>query len=115
MPKRNYAAVLQAERLRRDAEVRQHARVFMLDMVTITLGRMGWRESKLREFHRILGEVSEEYANEIIADSKEDADVWYSKGVLDRELKQYTGKAFVPYDERYGTVLQASEKKMKKS
>lgn len=101
MSKRNFAAVLQAERKRRDEQVRHHARVFTLDMVTIALGRMGWRESKLNEFDRILAEVSEEYAKDIIADSKEDVDLWYSKETLDRELKQYVGKRFVPYDERY--------------
>lgn len=106
-----FVKALQLERERRDAEVRRHARVFTLDMVTIALGRMGWRETKLKEFYRILGDVSEEYAKDIIADSKEDADIWYSKGILDRELKQYAGNTFVPYDERYGTVLQASEKK----
>lgn len=86
---------------RRDEEVRHHARVFMLDLVTIALGRMGFRESRFKEFNRILDEVATEYSKEIIEDSKTDNDLWYTKDVLDREIKQYVGSMFVPYDERY--------------
>ena len=37
----------------------------------------------------------------IIEDAERDPDLWYAKDVMDRELKQYTGRFFVPYDERY--------------
>jgi hypothetical protein len=37
----------------------------------------------------------------ILDDSKDDADIWYSKGKLDEEIKRYVGSMFVPYDERY--------------
>lgn len=96
-----FMKALQLERDRRDAEVRHHARVFTLDMVTLALGRMGWRESKLSEFDKVLAEVGKEYAKDILDDAKDDKDIWYSKEQLDRELKQYVGKRFVPYDERY--------------
>lgn len=96
-----YAAALLMQRKQRDQDVRHHARVFQMDLVTIALGRMGWRESRFREFDRILDEVAMEYSTEIIADSEVDKDLWYSKETLDREIKQYVGKMFVPYDERY--------------
>ena len=96
-----YAMALQLQREKRDEDVRHHARLFQMDMVTIALGRMGWRESKFREFDRVLDQVAEEFCTEILEDSKNDTDLWYSKEVLDRELKQYVGKMFVPYDERY--------------
>ena len=92
---------LQLQQKKRDAEVRHHARVFTLDMVTIALGRMGFREKKFEEFRSVLDEVSEEYAVDILKDAKEDEDLWYSKDTMDRELAQYVGKFFVPYDERY--------------
>jgi hypothetical protein len=99
--KNGFALTLQAERERRDADVRHHARIFQMDMVTLALGRMGWRESKFRELDKVLNEVAEEFSREILEDSKTDTELWYSKEVLDRELKQYVGKMFVPYDERY--------------
>ena len=99
--KNGFAIALQAERERRDADVRHHARIFQMDMVTLALGRMGWRESKFLELDKVLNEVAEEFSREILEDSRNDKELWYSKEVLDRELKQYVGKMFVPYDERY--------------
>lgn len=102
MAKRSgFVLALQAERERRDADVRHHARVFQMDMVTIALGRMGFREKKFRELDEVLAQVSEEYCTEILDDAKGDKDIWYSKDLLDRELKRYVGSLFVPYDERY--------------
>lgn len=99
--KNGFALALQAERERRDADVRHHARIFQMDMVTLALGRMGWRESKFRELDKVLSQVVEEYCTEILEDSKNDTELWYSKETIDREIKQYVGKMFVPYDERY--------------
>lgn len=101
MPKRNYAAQLLNERKKRDAIVRHHARVFMLDMVTIALGRMGWGEKRFEKFDKMLTEVSDEYSKLILEDASDDQDIVYSKACLDRELAQYAGKLFVPYDGRY--------------
>lgn len=84
-----------------EERIRQHSRLFMMDMVTLTLGRMGWGEKRFREFDKILAEVCAEYSKDIIADSKDDKDLDYSKSLLDRELRQYVGGLFVPYDERY--------------
>lgn len=84
-----------------EENIRHFSRVFMLDHVTIALGRMGWRESKFREFDRVLTEVMDEYMNDYTEDLKDDKSMEYSRACLDRELKQYTGKLFVPEKERY--------------
>ena len=84
-----------------DEEIRHFTRIFTLDHVTIALGRMGFRESKFREFDRVLSEVFQEYMAEYHADLKDDRYMEYSRACLDRELKQYTGKLFVPEEERY--------------
>lgn len=84
-----------------EQEIRHHARVFQMDMVTIALGRMGWGEKRFSDLDKMLTEVAKEYSEEIVADSKDDKDIWYAKDKLDREIKQYVGKLFVPYDERY--------------
>lgn len=84
-----------------DEDIRHFTRVFTLDHVTLALGRMGFRESKFREFDSKLTEVYKEYMNEYSDDLKNDKQMWYSKGCLDRELKQYTGSLFVPYEQRY--------------
>ena len=96
-----FLQALQQQQCRRDDEVRHHARVFQMDMVTLALGRLGWREAKFREFDRVLAEVSEEFCSGLLDDAKTDKDIWYTKDTLDRELKQYVGKLFKPYDERY--------------
>ena len=96
-----FIARIQKAQEKRDEEVRWSTRVFMLDMVTLTLGRMGFREAKFREFDKILTQVADEYSRDIIEDAERDPDLWYAKDVMDRELKQYTGRFFVPYDERY--------------
>lgn len=101
MPKRNLAAVLTQERARRDEEVRHHSRVFMMDIVTIALGRLGWGEKRFEKFDKMLTEVSEEYAKLILQDSSDDKDIVYTKACLDRELQRYVGERFIPYDKRY--------------
>ena len=85
----------------RKAEIRAHSRLFMLDMVTLALGRMGHGEKFFQKFDLMLTDVCDEYAKDIISDSKDDEELAYSKSLLDRELQQYVGKLFVPYDERY--------------
>lgn len=90
-----------AELQAHEENIRHFSRVFMLDHVTIALGRMGWRESKFREFDRVLTEVMDEYMNDYTEDLKDDKSMEYSRACLDRELKQYTGKLFIPEKERY--------------
>lgn len=84
-----------------EQEIRHHARVFQMDMVSAALGRMGWGEKSFEKFDKILSEVCTEYSELILADAKDDKDIWYAKSKLDGELKQYMKKLFVPYDERY--------------
>jgi hypothetical protein len=38
-----------------------------------------------------------------LVDAEGDPDIWYTKETLDREIKRYVGKLYVPYDERYET------------
>lgn len=84
-----------------EENLRHFTRVFMLDHVTVTLGRMGFREAKFREFDRILTEVMAEYMEDYKSDLKDDKTMEYSRACLDRELKQYTGSLFIPEEERY--------------
>ena len=90
---------------RRVEEARRHSRIFMLDMETVALGRMGRREAFFREFDKVLDEVCTEYGKLILEDAGVDNELVYSKACLDRELKQYVGKLFVDYDKRYEVVL----------
>lgn len=86
----------------RNMQQRHFGRVFELDMVTLALGRMGWRGKKFKELDAVLSQVYKEYCNEIIEDSKTDDELWYAKDTMDRELKQYVGdELFVPWDERH--------------
>lgn len=84
-----------------DEDIRHFSRVFMLDHVTIALGRMGFREAKFREFDKVLTEVMSEYMADYKADLQDDKSMEYSRACLDRELQQYTGSLFVPEEERY--------------
>ena len=86
---------------KRDREVRHLTKVYLLDMVTCALGRMGFREKRFTEFDKVLTEVCKDYAILISEDEKADKDLVYSKYCLDRELQQYVGSLFLPYDERY--------------
>lgn len=102
MAKRNsFMDRIAAETKAKENEARHAARVFMLDMVTIALGRMGWGEKRFEKFDKLLGEVTKEYSLEILDDQKTDKDCWKSKADLDRELAQYVGKRFSPFEERY--------------
>lgn len=87
-----------------DAEItlaRKQARTYMLDMVTIALGRMGFREKRFKKFDEVLTEVCFDYGKLILDDASTDKELWYSKDKLDEELKSYVGSSFVPWDERY--------------
>ena len=86
---------------RHDEEIRHFTREFTLDHVPVALGRLGFRESKFRELEKVLTEVFQEYMADYSTDLKDDKSMEYSRACLDRELKQYTGKFFVPEEERY--------------
>lgn len=105
MKKSGFAQRIVANTERRVEEARRHSRIFMMDMVTVALGRMGRRETFFREFDKVLDEVCEEYSKLILDDAAADFELVYSKACLDREMKQYTGGLFADYDTRYGEVL----------
>ena len=84
-----------------DQEIRHFTRAFTLDHVTVALGRMGFRESKFKEFDRVLTEVFQEYMTDYADDLKDDKSMEYSRACRDRELRQYTGKLFGPEEVRY--------------
>lgn len=84
-----------------DSEIRHFTRVYTLDDVTIALGRMGWREAEFREFDKVLAQAANEYAYDTLNDFKDDKELWYSKASKDRELKEYVGALFVPWEERF--------------
>lgn len=85
----------------REAEARHFARVYQMDLVTLALGRMGWGEKRFEKFDAVLSQVAKEYTEEVLSDVKTDKEMWHSKATLDRELAQYVGKLFAPYEERY--------------
>lgn len=101
MSNNGYLARMQARQELREKQIRHHTRVYMLDMVTVALGRLGWGEQRLRKFDEVLTQASKDYAEIINADIKEDPDMVYAKATLDRELQQYVGGLFIPYEERY--------------
>ena len=97
----DYTGRLLIAQEKRDADMRRFGRIYELDMVTLALGRMGWREKKFKEFDEKLLEVAKDYCEAVIEDYANDKDAWYYKESIDREIKQYVGSLFVPYDERY--------------
>ena len=102
MSSNGYLARQAARQELREREIRHNTRVYVMDMVTVALGRLGWGEQRLRKFDEVLTQASKDYADLITADIKEDPDMVYAKATLDRELQQYTGSMFVPYERRYG-------------
>ena len=97
----DYTGRLLIAQEKRDADMRHFGRIYELDMVTLALGRMGWREKKFKEFDEKLLEVAKDYSEAVIEDYANDKDAWYYKETIDREIKQYVGSLFVPYEERY--------------
>jgi len=73
-----------------------------LDMVTIALGRLGWRETRFRQLDKVLSEVMDDYHELLLDDWKNDPDYVYSHAKIDQEMKLYTGDFFKPFKERYG-------------
>lgn len=81
---------------------RAFGRRYMLDMVTVALGRLGYGPIRLKRFSEVLTEVYDEYGQDFIQEVDQDDEIWYSTAMLDRELEKYCGKLFVRFDKRYG-------------
>ena len=101
MAKNAYAKRLDAARAAREYAIRRYTRQQMLDFVTIALGRMGYGEKRLKDFEQTLSAVYIEFAEAFTDDLKDDKECVYTKECLDRELQQYCGASFVPYEKRY--------------
>lgn len=54
-------------------------------------------------FEKRFREVFVEYASLCVEDGGDDEDIWYTKGVLDRQLREAAGENVLPFDERYAT------------
>ena len=77
------------------------ARTLMLDLVIITLGRMGLGEKRLGDFREKLVETVNDYTDLWEADLKDDKDMVYSQEIMERELRQHCGKNYAPKEIRY--------------
>ena len=93
----------QAQALR-DTQVRDHQRTFVLDIVTIALGRFGMSPDDLRRFRDIYIEAEKDYREEILEDFYNNGDkkISYAKDRIDRAIKEYVPEdMFLPFDQRY--------------
>ena len=64
---------------------------------------LGLGAGRAKEFGNAFVKYVNEIAEFVVADSKDDKDIAYSKEILDRRIKAIVGEEnFVPYDERYG-------------
>lgn len=91
-----------AMQLSSDENIRHHTRVWMMDMATLALGRMGFREQKFKAFDGKLTEVVTEYDKVFADDYKDDKEMWYAREQIERELKEYSGSLYKSEDVRYG-------------
>ena len=100
----DYSKLLKAKRKIEDEELRHFTRVWMMDMVTVALGRMGFRETRFRKFNDLLVQVVEEYDKAFADDLKDDEQMEYSRACFERELKSYTGAFYSDERERYAGI-----------
>lgn len=89
------------QQMETDTSIRHHSRVWMSDMMTVALGRMGFRESRFRKLNDTLSEVVKDYCDKFKEDFRDDTDMVYSRELLERELRSYTGSFYTPENERY--------------
>ena len=105
MAKRSgYLQRLAAGQKQHDELVRDHMRTFVLDVVTITLGKLGMNHDDMRNFRDIYMETEMEYITEIRDDmyGNNDPHIYYARERIDRALKEVVPEdMFVPYDKRY--------------
>ena len=109
MPKpSSYLKKLQSEfevaKYKWEHEVRMHNRIMTLDIVTITLGELGYTKEQIGDFQEKYMEIEEEYCSEILEDfyGNNDPKILYAKDRIDRLLKEYVPEPmFLPFEERY--------------
>ena len=74
-----------------------------VDMAMIALNdKFGFGAERLNQFETAFYDVFREYALNTLEDAKQDKEITYTKGVMDRKLKQIMGEYFVPWEGRYG-------------
>lgn len=73
-----------------------------LDMALITLHEsFGFGPDRCAKFEQMFRETFLDYARMCVDDSKDDAEIVYTKEKVDRRLRAACGKDILPFDERY--------------
>ena len=88
----------------RDERTRDFMRTFILDVVTITLGEIGFSPADLEYFRDEYMKMEDDFMDEVLDDfyGNKDKNIWVAKDHIDSALRQYVSEdMFVPYDERY--------------
>ena len=92
----------------RDTLVRDHMRTLVLDIVTITLGKLGMNHDDIIQFRQTYMETEGEYIEEVRDDfyGNKDKRITYAKERIDRAIKEVVPEEmFVPFDQRYTSKL----------
>lgn len=107
-----FAAQIEREKIIAMRAARHLELIFCADCMCIALGELGFGEKRLKEVEEKFSEVYEKYDRLREADGKDDRNNWYYHDTIDADLRQYTGKWFVPYEERYyGELRKLADKK----
>ena len=88
----------------RDMMVRDHMRTLVLDVVTITLGKLGLPKEDVARFRDLYMETEAEFFDEIKDDfyGNHDKRIEYAKDRIDRAIKECVpDDMFMPFDKRY--------------
>ena len=97
------AAQLQIQQLQRDIWMSKGFTIQQcLDIAQIALHEeFGFGPTYQSRFADAYRRVFVEYADLCVEDCKDDADIVYTKGVLDRALRAACGDDILPFEERY--------------
>lgn len=102
MAKRNALMARMEEQALRYARAARMLEIgFCTDIAVIALGRLGWGEKRLGDFEAAFSAAYEEYDALREEGGTDDREQAYYKACLDREIKQYVGGKFVPFDIRH--------------
>ena len=91
-------AKIKAEIQRRELFAIQQSK----DMMLIALAdEFGFGPDRLKRMSDRFDETFKTYAKLCVDDAKDDKRIDYTKGTVDKKLKQICGEYFVPWEERY--------------
>ena len=100
-----------------DMRLRDFMRTFILDVVTLTLGKIGFSPEDLEYFRDEYMLMEEDFMDEILEDfyhgqkNRKNRDICVAKAHIDRALQEYVKpEMFVPYDERYSYCEERKKK-----